>query len=128
MDESSLSEHEQRILQEIEKNLAAEDPDFVRNVQEVGPSKEAVRMLRLGILGLIVGFGLLLGYTMSIALGIGGFLVMLAGAVAIGTSVRRLSSAGRSPGAAFRKVLKRAEGRVRRPERRRDDDDEEEDD
>lgn len=82
-------------------------------------------MLRLGILGLIVGFGLLLGYTTSIALGIGGFLVMLAGAVAIGTSVRRLSAAGRSPGAAFRKILKRAEGRVRRPKDGGDDDQDE---
>lgn len=125
MDESSLSEHEQRILQEIEKNLAAEDPDFVRNVQEVGPPKEAVRMLRLGILGLVVGFGLLLGYTMNIAFGIGGFLVMLAGAVAIGTSVRRLTSAGRSPGAAFRKILKRAEGRMRRPNGRSEEDEDE---
>lgn len=125
MDESSLSEHEQRILQEIEKNLAAEDPDFVRNVQEVGPPKEAVRMLRLGILGLVVGFGLLLGYTMNIAFGIGGFLVMLAGAVAIGTSVRRLTSAGRSPGAAFRKILKRAEGRMRRPDGRSEEDEDE---
>lgn len=125
MDESSLSEHEQRILQEIEQQLAAEDPDFVRNVREVGPPKEVVRMLRLGILGLVVGLGLLLGYTASIALGIGGFLVMLAGAVAIGTSVRRLANAGRSPGAAFRKLLKRAEGRVRRPRGDADTDDDE---
>lgn len=125
MDESSLSEREMKILQEIEQQLAEEDPDFVRNVREVGPPKEAVRMLRLGILGLIVGFGLLLGYTVSIALGIGGFLVMLAGAVAIGTSVRRLSSAGRPPGAAFRKLLRHAEGRVRRPRRERDADEDE---
>ena len=36
-DEPSLSDHEQRILAEIERNLAQEDPDFVRNVSEVRP-------------------------------------------------------------------------------------------
>lgn len=117
MDESSLSEHEQRILQEIERNLAEEDPDFVRHVSDTGPPRNAVRMLRFSILGLVVGFGLLLGYQTHLVLGVGGFLVMLASAVGIGTSVRHLSAAGRTPGAALGRVWKRAEGRVRRPRR-----------
>jgi hypothetical protein len=118
MDDPSLSEHEQRILEEIERNLAAEDPDFVRHVREARPSRDAVRLLRFGILGLLVGLGLLLGYTTHLALGIVGFLVMLAGAVGIGTAVRSLASSGRSPGSVLRDALKRAEGRMRT--RRRD--------
>ncbi len=114
MDEPSLSEHEQRILQEIERNLAAEDPDFVRQVREVTPSRNAVRILRLGILGLVVGLALLLGYTWHVALGLVGFLVVIAGAVAIGTSVRQLSQSGRSPGTAFRSAWDRAQGKMRR--------------
>lgn len=119
MDEPSLSEHEQRILEEIERNLAAEDPDFVRQVREVGPSRNAVRILRFGILGLVAGLGLLLGYTYHVALGLVGFLVMLGGAVAIGTSVRQLTQSGRPPGASMRAALRRAQDRF--PRRRPDD-------
>lgn len=122
MDESSLSEREQRILEEIERNLAAEDPDFVKRAGDASPPKDAVRFLRLGIVGLIVGFALLLGYTTHLAFGLLGFLVMLGGAVGVGTSLRRLSAAGRTPGAAFRRVLKRAEGKMR-PRRQGGDED-----
>lgn len=117
MDDASLSEHEQRILQEIERNLAEEDPDFVRQVSEVRPPKDAVKLLRVGILGLILGFGLLLGYTTHVALGALGFLIMLAGAVAVGTGLRGVASGGRTPGSAFRTAIRRAEGRMR-PRRR----------
>ena len=54
-DEPSLSDHEQRILAEIERNLAAEDPDFVRNVSEARPTKNRRKLLRLSILGVILG-------------------------------------------------------------------------
>lgn len=113
MDDPSLSEHEQRILEEIERNLAQEDPDFVRHVSEAGPSRNTARLARLGVLGLLVGFALLLGYRTHLALGILGFLVMLASAVAIGTSMRSVADSGRGPGSALRDVWKRAEGRMR---------------
>lgn len=113
MDDPSLSEHEQRILQEIERQLAAEDPDFVRQVQSGGPSKNTVRIARLSVLAMVLGFGLLLGYAFHVAFGIVGFLVMLVGAVGIGTSVRQLSAGGRGPSGSVLDVLKRAEGRMR---------------
>jgi uncharacterized membrane protein YedE/YeeE len=121
-DESSLSEHEQRILEQIERGLAEEDPDFVRHVEDGRPPKKATRNLRLGVLGLIIGFGLLLGYTSSVVLGILGFLVMLGGAVLAGTSVRRLVAAGRPPGASVTRLLKGAKGKMQ-PRRRPDGDD-----
>lgn len=117
MDEPSLSEHEQRILAEIEKNLSQEDPDFVRNVSEARSSANAGRILKLSVLGFVVGLGLLLGYTNNVVFGVVGFLVMLASVVGIGTSVRGLSSSGRSPSNALREAWKRAEDKMR-PKRR----------
>jgi len=117
-DEPSLSDHEQRILDEIERNLAAEDPDFVRHVSQARPVRDAGRLLRVCIVGLVVGLGLLLANNVSVVLGILGFLVMLASAFGIATSIRGLTSNGRSPSSVLRGALKRAEHRMR--SRRRD--------
>ena len=112
-DEPSLSDHEQRILAEIERNLAAEDPDFVRNVSEARPTKTSGKLLQLSTLGVVGGLFLLLMNSTSIILGIVGFLLMLASVVGIVTSVRHLASAGRSPSNAFRDAWRRAEERMR---------------
>jgi hypothetical protein len=117
-DEPSLSDHEQRILDEIERNLAAEDPDFVRHVSQTRHGRDAARVLRLCILGLVVGLGLLVLNYVSLAFGVVGFLVMLASAFGIATSVRELTSHGRSPSSVLRGALKRAENKMR--SRRRD--------
>ena len=111
--EPSLSDHEQRILAEIERNLAAEDPDFVRNVSEVRPTNDSIRMLRFSILGLALGLGMLIGFLTHTALGVLGFVVMLASIVGLVTSIRNLASAGRSPTFGIRDALKRAEDRMR---------------
>jgi DUF3040 family protein len=116
--EPSLSDHEQRILDEIERNLAADDPAFVRHVREGRATRDASRILRLSILGLIIGLALLLGYTTSLLLGVLGFLVMLASVVGIVSSARDLASAGRSPSTMLRDAWRRAEHRMRT--RRRD--------
>ncbi len=112
-DEPSLSEHEQRILAEIEKNLRSEDPDFVRHVSEARPTTNASRILRLSILGFVVGLALLLGYTTNLVLGVLGFLVMLASVVGVVSSARALAEVGRSPSTMFRDAWKRAEDRMR---------------
>lgn len=117
MDEPSLSEHEQRILAEIERNLAEEDPDFVRHVTKPPSPGRASTVLRLGILGLLIGFGLLLGYTTNVILGIGGFCVMLGSLVAIVYSARQLGESRVAGQGVLRDVLRRAEGRMR-PRRR----------
>ena len=112
-DEPSLSDHEQRILAEIERNLKAEDPDFVRQVSEARPTKDAARLLRLSILGLLAGLALLVGYLTNLGLGVLGFLVMLASVVGIVTSVRKLASGGRSGSTIFGDLFRRAEERMR---------------
>jgi predicted lipid-binding transport protein (Tim44 family) len=117
-DEPFLSDHEQRVLAEIEKNLAAEDPDFVRNVSEAKPRKNTSRLLGLGILGLLVGIGLLLFNTTHFALGVLGFLLMLVSVVGIVKSIRDRAAVGRSPSSMFRDAWRRAEERMR--SRRRD--------
>ena len=109
MDESSLSEHEQRILQEIERSLAAEDPGIERRLRQADPHRDK-RLLRLGVVGLLAGLVLMLGFTRELAYGVVGFLVMLGSAVAIGTAVRQMSSAARP---SVRSAWKRAEDRMR---------------
>ena len=117
-DEPSLSEHEQRILAEIERNLAAEDPDFVRHVSEARPQAHGSGILKLSIPGFILGLVLLLLYTTNLIYGLLGFCVMLASVVGIATSVRGLAAVGRSPSTMFRDAWRRAEDRMR--SRRRD--------
>lgn len=76
-----LSDKEQQILQEIEKQLITEDPKFARGVATslAGEASRKVKIgvgvFALGFLGLVAFF-----FTQSIAVGVGAFLIMLAGA------------------------------------------------
>jgi hypothetical protein len=82
-----LSDHEQRILAEIERRLLEEDPKFA---QQVGSSFQAhlARRLKLAAVGFILGLVVLVvGFVQSVALGVAGFIVML---VAIFEFVRTL--------------------------------------
>jgi hypothetical protein len=75
-----LSEHEQRLLEEMERSLYHNDADFVGSV---GPrrSKPSYRSIALGILIAIVGvIGLIVGVLIQIPIvGILGFVVMFGG-------------------------------------------------
>lgn len=116
MDDASLSEHEQRVFEGIEKSLLEDDPDFVRRLREATPRKQSIRLLRFSILGLVAGLGLLLMFTVNVGFGALGFLLMLGGAVGIAVAVRNLSSSsGRPPGSSLLDALKRAETRIRKP-------------
>jgi fatty acid desaturase len=112
MSDGSLSEREQRILEEIERNLVANDEAFVRRLRQTGPRRDAIRLMRLGIAAVILGFVGLVGFVWQTAIGIAGFVLMLAGVVAIALAVRALASGGRASGA-FRDAWKRAEDRMR---------------
>ena len=77
-----LSEHEQRLLEQMERALYAEDPKFATSLRS-GPSARASRgRAAMGVLILIVGVAMLMGGVIVplIALGVAGFVVMVVGA------------------------------------------------
>jgi len=80
-----LSEHEQRLLEQMEKALYAEDPKFATSLRSSPGARAARGRAALGVLGLFAGLGLLLAgvATTIIALGVLGFIVMLVGSVII---------------------------------------------
>lgn len=89
-----LSEHEQRILDEIERRLVEEDPKFARGVHAKTPHGQSLRRLRRAIMGFAAGLGLLVaGLIVSKAFfvfGIVAFGVMLASAVVIASTVKAI--------------------------------------
>jgi hypothetical protein len=89
-----LSDHEQRLLDEIEQALYAEDPKFVSSVRSVRAHSTRRRSLLWGGLGTLVGVGLVLvGLIASIiALSVVGF-VLVVGSVGLAIqSLRRPQS------------------------------------
>ena len=89
-----LSEHEQRLLEQMEKALYAEDPKFATSLQSRGGAASRSRAA-LGVLAILGGLGIVLaGMAIPLAiLGVVGFAVMLAGAVLIYFAFTRRSSA-----------------------------------
>jgi Na+/melibiose symporter-like transporter len=93
-----LSEHEQRLLEQIEQALYAEDPKFARSwrVRDLR-SLQRVRAIRAAAL-VVVGLGLLVAgvivqsssIIVGVALGVVGFVLMLLGAwLALSTRSRQ---------------------------------------
>ncbi|NEK84475.1 DUF3040 domain-containing protein [Blastococcus saxobsidens] len=77
-----LSEHEQRLLEQIERALVDDDPKFASSVRTGDRRQKARRMLQLGGLLVLVGFAVLVAgaVTSSVPLGVLGFLVAFGGA------------------------------------------------
>ncbi len=92
-----LSEHEQRLLDEMERSLYQNDADFVAKVggARVRPTYRAVV---LGILLAVVGVGVLLTgvFIQAIVVGILGFALMLAGVLLAITPSRTKASRAKS--------------------------------
>jgi len=91
-----LSEHEQRILEEIERRLVADDPKFARDVASGGPQGAALKRVKRAVALFVAGFalliaGLLLGGNVLILLGIGAFAVMVASAALIASGIKQVS-------------------------------------
>jgi Protein of unknown function (DUF3040)/Putative sensor len=93
-----LSDHEQRILAEIERRLLEEDPKFAH---QVGSSFRAhlARRLKLAVVGFVLGLiVLVVGVTLSyVALGVAGFVIMLASVFLFVRTMRRRASVDRPP-------------------------------
>lgn len=105
-----LSEHEQRLFEQIERSLA-EDPKFASAVRASDPRVHARRRVFLAVLITVAGLGLVVFGTVNnlLPLGAGGFLVMLAGAAYAMQSQRR----AKNP------TLQAVDGTASRPTRRK---------
>ena len=75
-----LSEHEQRLLEQIEQALYAEDPKFASAVRSARARSRTRRWVALSILGVIAGLAtVLVGlFFKVIALGVVGFVLIVA--------------------------------------------------
>lgn len=77
-----LSEHEQRVLEQMEKALSAEDPNFASSMVEKTPERVQRSRAAVGVLAALAGLGLILAgvTTNQIWLGGVGFAAMVLGA------------------------------------------------
>jgi hypothetical protein len=89
-----LSEHEQRLLDQIERALYQDDPKFASTVRATDLRTHMRRRLRRAAFVLVAGFVLLLGGLVSqnIAVGIAGFAVMVGALLLALTSWKRLGT------------------------------------
>lgn len=108
-----LSEHEQRLLEQMERALYAEDPKFATALEGAGMRTHTRRRTGWAIAGFVVGIVLLMtGVTLpAIWISVVGFLLMLTGAVLAVTGWRRTPSPQQSDGGSGRT------GRAARPRR-----------
>ncbi len=89
-----LSEHEQRILAELEESLSKDDPRFAKNVRETTVYSHSGRRVRWGVAGFVLGLiELIWTFSHSIAFGLVGVAIMFASALVIERNARRLGRA-----------------------------------
>lgn len=86
-----LSEHEQRLLEQMERALYAEDPKFATSLRSSSMARASRGRAALGVLIVFAGIGLLVASMalQATPLGIIGFAVMLVGAVLVYTAFMR---------------------------------------
>ena len=89
-----LSEHEQRVLQQLEESLKHDDPTFEKKVREANVYREAGRQLRWAGLGFFAGLVVLLvSFTSSLVLGLIGVVIMFSCGLVMERNVRRMGRA-----------------------------------
>ncbi|MDP9497040.1 MAG: DUF3040 domain-containing protein [Actinomycetota bacterium] len=93
-----LSEHEQRLLDQIERALYAEDPKFASTVRSTDLRTHMRRRLRRAAAVLVLGFVLLVtgALTAKPLVGVAGFVVML-GALLLALSAWKRLGSGPAP-------------------------------
>lgn len=104
-----LSEHEQRMLDQIEQALYAEDPKFANTVRHTNPAVHYKRWIIKASIGFVLGIAVLMAgmVLQQPVVGALGFLVMLACAL-WGLSGWRKGSGGSEGGAASAPQAKQA--------------------
>jgi len=97
-----LSEHEQKLLEQLEKQLHEDDPKFANSMGSDPGRAWSTRHIVIGVLGAVAGVLLLLvGVSLqNIFLGVLGFVIMGAG---VYFATLRSSAAGKSRGKSGRK-------------------------
>ncbi|MCU1617007.1 MAG: Conserved rane protein of unknown function [Frankiales bacterium] len=97
-----LSEHEQRLLEQIERALVDDDPKFASSVRTGDRRLRARHKVQLGVLLIVGGLAVLvLGAVLhSVILGVLGFLVMFSGAALGVLNYKTATGAVESGGAA----------------------------
>ena len=119
-----LSEREQKILDEIEKNLSDEDPRFADRRSALPGGNHASRA-RLGVTIFLIGFGLLIVFFLTRILfaGLLAFIGMVAGIVLLASPVSALVSSAKEStgrtGESVKRSFDRLDDNVRRKFRRR---------
>jgi len=84
-----LSEHEQRILEEIEERLKEEDPHFVQRAS-LPLSAHLARRIRWATLAFCAGFVMLWLFILSVWVALAGFVVMLLSGLIVYHFLKRL--------------------------------------
>ena len=122
-----LSEHEQKILEEIERQLYEQDPKFARNVASRSRKGQSSRNLRRGIALFVLGFIALFGFfawasgPLGIPLGAISFLLMVGGATLAYSGAKHAGeerAQRRAGGDAIGQRLRDVPGRLRKLRRR----------
>jgi hypothetical protein len=85
-----LNDHEQKILDEIERRLAEDDPSFVEQVGRTDLYTHLARRIRIAAFAFVVGLLLLFLFAASVWFAFIGFGLMLASAVIIYRSLGQL--------------------------------------
>ena len=120
-----LSEHEQRLLEQMERALYAEDPSFASNLKSGAGRFGGRGRLATAVIGVLAGAGVVLAgvATKVAALGVAGFVLMLvsvwlvlrAGATGLAQAAAGLTPSAPKPSSGF---MTRAQERF--DERRRE--------
>ncbi|MER5595753.1 DUF3040 domain-containing protein [Streptomyces sp. NPDC002265] len=97
-----LSEHEQRMLEQMERALYAEDPKFASALEGSGLRTYTRRRVYQAVAGFLVGIALLMAGMVAkqVWLSVVGFLVMLGCAVLAVTGWRKAPKPGEQPAGA----------------------------
>jgi hypothetical protein len=90
-----LSDHEQRILAELEESLVRQDPEFAERVRSESVYRHAGRYCKWAAVTFVLGVVILVAfYSKSVLAGFVGVVVMFASAVWFERNLRRMGRAG----------------------------------
>jgi hypothetical protein len=90
-----LSDHEQRILAELEESLVRQDPEFAERVRSESVYRHAGRYCKWAAVTFVIGVAILVAfYSTSVIAGFIGVVIMFASAVWFERNLRRMGKAG----------------------------------